>query len=356
MSARHAPPDERRAPVRGPAVVIVPVHDGERWIGRCLDALFSSGDDELEVVAVDDASRDGSLALLRSRAVREPGLHVLANERSRGFAGAVNGAAAWALVERPSVELLAFVNQDCFAEPGWLAAFRQALADPSIAIAGARLLEADGVTLQHAGACVSTSALTSHIGRGSTDPSAFGVACDVDYVCGALFALSRRTWLELGPLDEGYAPSYYEEVDLCRRARRSGRRVVYVPECRAVHVEASTSGAGSRTFLDHYHRSRLRFVVHAHLGDVGAWRWLRAEAGWLLGLRRWHEIAPVLRAYAEVPRFVGERIASCFAAPDATPDASSARARRAAAQRRAPNSPERRGATVTRAQQAEAPR
>ncbi len=299
--------------VRGPAIAIVPVRDGERWIPRCVDALLATDDDALEVVAFDDASRDGSLALLRSLAAREPRLHVLAGSPGVGFAGAVNRAAAWAIAERPALELLAFVNQDCFVDPGWLAALRDALAGPSVAIAGARLLDADGVTLQHAGACVSANALTSHLGRGSTDPSAFGSARDVDYVCGALFAVSRRTWLEDGPLDEGYAPAYFEEVDLCRRVRRAGRRVVYVPGCRATHLEASSSGAGSRTFLERYHRSRMRYVVRAHVDDFGAWRWLYAEAGWLLRLRRWHEIAPVLRAYARLPRLVAERMAGRLA-------------------------------------------
>ncbi|MFN2403181.1 MAG: glycosyltransferase family 2 protein [Candidatus Binatia bacterium] len=303
------PEKERALAAVSPAVAIVPLFDGEAFVGSCLDALLSSGDDQLRVVVVDDGSRDGGAALAREIAARSGGrVEVLGMDRNRGFAAAVNRGAAWALAQPLPPRVLVMVNQDCRVAAGFLGPLVEALAEPGVAIAGARLLEADGVTLQHAGACIQANGLTSHLGRGCRDGGAWRESRDADYVCGALMAVRASTWRSLGALDEGYAPAYYEEVDLCWRARRAGWRVVLAPDSIAVHAEASTSGAGSRLYLRRYHRNRLRFVVRCLLGEAGPRRWLGAELSWLLTLQRWRDLAPVLAAYARAPLFAAEML------------------------------------------------
>jgi len=295
---------------RARTIAVVPVFNGEGLLDECLDALLATDDDSLGIVVVDDGSRDGSLELAHARAARSDGrIRVLALDRNHGFAGAVNRGVAFVLAQGEEPRILALVNQDCFVSRGWLAPLARALEEPRVAVAGARLLDVDGLTLQHAGARIEANGLTTHLGRGCRDPLAWRTPREVDYVCGALLALRTATWRRLGPLDEGYTPAYFEEVDYCRRARHAGLRVLYVPDSEARHVEASCSGSLSRTFLTRYHRNRLRFVMRHQLGDVGALGWLRAEAAWLLGLRRWGEIAPVLAAYARTPLFLSERLA-----------------------------------------------
>ncbi len=299
-------------------VALVPVCDGEHVLDACLDALLETDDGcdasqvALEVLVIDDGSRDASV-LVAGRRADAGRLRVLALGRNHGFAGAINRGVAFALARTTAPDVLVLVNQDCVVGRGWLAPLLAALHEPAVAVAGARLLEADGVTLQHAGARVEANGLTSHIGRGCRDPLAYRQAVDADYVCGALLAMRTATWRRLGPFDEGYAPAYFEEVDFCRRARRHGLRSVYVPTSEAVHLEASCSGRGSGLYLRRYHRSRMRFVVHHLLGGGAGLRWLRAEAKWLAGLRRWSEIAPVVAAYARLPRLVAQRAGRALA-------------------------------------------
>ena len=288
---------------------IVPVHDGEAFVGACVAALRSSvGDFALDVILVDDASTDASVSVAQRLVASTSNVELLRLPRNIGFAGAVNFAAWRALSKAPAPDVLVFVNQDCFVEPGAIAALAGALDDPAVGVAGARLLDADGTTLQHAGALVEANGLTSHLGRGSTDPLAFREDRDVEYVCGALVALLAATWRRFGPFDAGYAPAYFEEVDFCSKVRRAGLRVRYVAASEARHVEASTSRRGSALFLRRYHRSRMRFVVMSLVHDVRATRWLAAEVAWLAGLRRWSDVAPVLAAYLQLPRLVLERM------------------------------------------------
>ena len=61
----------------GPRIsIIVPVHDAERTLGGCLDSLFAQTFGDIEVICVDDGSRDASLALLRDRAGHEGRMRV----------------------------------------------------------------------------------------------------------------------------------------------------------------------------------------------------------------------------------------------------------------------------------------
>lgn len=298
---------ERRTDPVEQVLIVVPLFQGEPWIKECLDALLATRYPRLSIVVVDDGSADAGPSIARrvSRE-REGRIDVIATGGNRGFAAAVNRGVEWGAANPNPPDVVALVNQDCVVSQGWLEPLVKALRDATVAIVGARLLDADGITLQHAGARIEANGLTTHLGRGSRDPKAWREPNEVDYVCGALFALRLSTWTRLGPLDEGYAPAYFEEVDLCVRARREGGKVLYVPESQACHLEASASGVGSDLFLRRYHRSRMRFVVRHTNTAAGAVRWLGAEAAWLVRLRRWSEIAPVLRAYVLAPSLCWE--------------------------------------------------
>ncbi len=82
----------RRAP--RPAVsVLLPCRDAEPWLGECLDSLFTQNLSDIEVIAVDDGSTDGTVDLLQDRASREPRLRVL-DGAGKGLVPALNLAAS----------------------------------------------------------------------------------------------------------------------------------------------------------------------------------------------------------------------------------------------------------------------
>jgi GT2 family glycosyltransferase len=83
---------------------------------------------------------------------------------------------------------------------------------------------------------------------------------------------------------------------------------VYVPASEAVHAEASSSGASTRTFFRRYHRNRLRFVVRHVARERGFFAWAASELAWLAALRDRNQLGALAAAYLEVPRFVLERV------------------------------------------------
>ena len=71
--------------------LVVPVYNTEAWLRRCLDSvLLEELSDELELIAVNDGSTDGSLAILREYQTRCPGMFVLIDKENGGHGSAIN--------------------------------------------------------------------------------------------------------------------------------------------------------------------------------------------------------------------------------------------------------------------------
>jgi len=223
----------------------------------------------IEVVVVDNGdgtSAEAVRATLPSALVLHPGANL-------GFAGGCNLA-----VGRTSADVVVLVNPDVELRPDFLRVLLPALDDIDAGVVGGKLMFPDGKTIQHAGGELRLPlALTSHRGYGEVDSLAHEAVVDVDYVTGAALALRRSVWKELGGLDEAFAPAYFEEVDLCMRARAAGLAVRYIPGAVATHREASGLGRTSIAYYRLYHLNRLRLLFKHWDDRFLAAEWLPAE-------------------------------------------------------------------------------
>ncbi len=236
--------------------MVIPVWNGGEVIAGCLDALYAhSGPRLAGVIAVDNGSPDDSAAQI---ARSYPQVQLLRSGFNLGFAGGVNLG-----IQAAGSEDVVLLNQDCLVEAGWLEALCAGLAgDAQAAIAGCTILNADG-TVNHAGAQLEMPlAYSHHLTTVTEQPTR------VEYVTGAVFAIRRRAWEALGPLDADYYPAYYEEADYCWRARRHGWSVLYVPQARVRHLQSSRAWrADPLLHWTQQHRSRYRFVAKHYADD-----------------------------------------------------------------------------------------
>lgn len=219
-------PPATPAPAAPAVSVLVVSYNSRAYLGPCLAALLAGAGPDVEVIVLDNQSRDGSADFV-ARAF--PQVRLVRAEDNLGFGEGNNAAAALA-----RGEYLAFVNPDAVVAPGWLAPLVAALeADPSVGLATSRVVLHDAPgSLNTAGNSVHVSGIT--LCRGMGRPADSYPAGEVAAVSGAAFLMRRSLFQALGGFDGAFF-MYMEDTDLAWRARLAGFRCRYVPESVVAH-------------------------------------------------------------------------------------------------------------------------
>ena len=204
-------------------------------------------------------------AAVRAEAPRLARLHDIAFSglylpRNLGYAGANNAAAA-----RARGRHLLLLNSDVMpAATGWLGRMLDAIDGASDAwVLGARLLYDDD-TVQHDGMRFEAAAnfeglwLNRHPGKG-LPKALFPVSAHAEpreAVTGACLLVSRRRYLALGGLDEGYLLGDFEDSDFCLKARAAGLDIAIATAAELYHLERQSQSLVTRASwkrdLTHY--------------------------------------------------------------------------------------------------------
>jgi glycosyltransferase involved in cell wall biosynthesis len=190
----------------------MPVLNGEKYIGRCLDALrgLVRGGTDYEIIVIDNGSTDGTLAILKSAGVQYsviPSITV-GELRNRG-AGMAQG------------EYLAFIDSDVEVMPAWLREGLAVLDDPSVVAAGCfPTVPSDATWVQR----------VWDLHQRSRRPE--GGPRPVAWLSSMNLIVRRADFLAVGGFAEGLETA--EDVDLCYRLGTRGR-IMYGPAMGAVH-------------------------------------------------------------------------------------------------------------------------
>lgn len=195
----------------------------------------------------------------RARLVR--GARVAESPVNLGFGGGINAAAAGA-----RGELIVLLNDDAVIEPGWLEALVNAAdTQPAAGVIGSCALNWNG-TIREAGGQVWRDASVTLYGKGqpAATPAFMGLR-PVEFVSGCSFLVRRKLWLELGGFDERFYPAYYEDVDLCLRARAAGFDVLCEGRSRLYHGGPASLPSRLRDFIVTRNAMLLRRLWKAEL-------------------------------------------------------------------------------------------
>ena len=266
--------------------VVVVTHESGSSIDACLSRLRAAAG-VAEIRVVDNASGDGTLAIVQRHALADARLRFIANPDNPGFATACNqgvadSAAPW----------LAFVNPDCMVEAdtfermlGHARDFEKEL------LLGADLVDEAGVRDGAARrndpdfAAMLRGPLRAGRGRPLDVAVDEGVALQpVEAVSGALMLLPRDLFARIGGFDTGYR-LHAEDLDLCRRVRLAGATVAVANDVRVLHLRGVSSRA--RPFFVEWHKHRglwryfRRFEAPARGPLLRAGVWLAIWLRWL---------------------------------------------------------------------------
>lgn len=237
------------------SVVIVAADSGDD-VGICVDRVLASTA-PVEAIVSDNASRDGSVDAIGARRSGDARVRIVRNGANLGFGAGCNRGAAQA-----RGDVLLFLNPDCLIEPDTIARLR-GLLRPEIGLLGAAIVGSDGQPepASRRRDPFLRRIVASTIGLGGVDvPVEAPDVQPVDIVSGAAMLLPRAAFDAVGGFDEGYF-LHCEDMDLCRRVRDAGLRVVCANAVRIVHAKGTSSR--TRPFFVAYHKHR------------GMWRWLR---------------------------------------------------------------------------------
>jgi GT2 family glycosyltransferase len=276
------------------AVVVVNYNAGEHLLACLTSVLASAGEPSLEVVVVDNASRDGSAG---AAAERFPEVRVIETGTNRGFAAGVNVG-----LKSTTAPFVFALNPDAEVTTGTLGALvKLALDRPRAGLLGPLIRNADG-SLYPSGRTFPS--ITQAVGHGFIGPFDSGnrwtraytmagwdrtTERTVDWVSGSAMLLRRTALDEVGLFDEGFF-LYGEELDLCTRLRDGGWQVVFTPEVEVTHVGGVSTGRSRRMNLIHSRSIYRYYRKHRSSG----WRRALLPFAWV-ALRARAELVSITR-------------------------------------------------------------
>lgn len=216
--------------------VLIVNWNGKHHLAECLDSLTSQRYKDFEVVLVDNGSSDGSSDFTRAG---YPWVKLVSLDRNTGFAEGNNIAAAHA-----EGEYLVTLNNDTWADPGWLQALVAAAeSHPEAGMVGSRicrytapeLLDSLGVRL-----CLDGMSRGAFRGRRFADLGCKAV--EPILLPSACAALYKREMLdETGFFDSDFF-AYCEDTDLGLRGRLAGWGAVLATDAVVLHKYSQTGG------------------------------------------------------------------------------------------------------------------
>ena len=255
-------------PTTAPSVsVVVVTHDGLVFSRLCLESLLANTSrSDVEVLVVDNASSDMTVAYLDALAEQSPRVRVMRNDRNLGFAVAVNQALA-----RARGEMLVILNNDTIVPPGWLDGLERHLADPGVGM----VCPVTNASPNEARIEVPYTTYGGFVDfADGRCRSRRGASFDIDTLTMFCVAFRRDVYDLVGGLDERFEIGMFEDDDYAFRVRAAGRHLVCAEDVVVHHFgEASfgwlvPTGEYNRIFAANKARFEDKWKVtwHGHRG------------------------------------------------------------------------------------------
>ncbi|HJX38738.1 MAG TPA: glycosyltransferase family 2 protein [Anaerolineae bacterium] len=265
--------------------VITVSYNTRELLRACLASVISTlrSTVDCELVVVDNASADGSAAMVREQF---SGVRLVCNAENRGFAAASNQG-----LEQSLGRNLILLNPDTVVRTGALEGMSRVLEERAdVGAVGPKLVFPDG-GFQHSAFAFPTlpmifldffplhhRLLDSRLnGRYPREWYERGDPFPIDHPLGAALMVKRTVIDDVGLLDEGFF-MYCEEIDWCLRIKQAGWQILCDPQAEVVHHVGQSTGQFKDEMYVELHKSRYR-LYEKHYGPL-----FRRVARWLVKL------------------------------------------------------------------------
>lgn len=248
----------------------------------CLAALHASTYANHGIIALDNASTDGSVDAIRAAF---PDVQIVALQHNRGYAGNNNVGIQIALDH--GADWVFVLNEDTVLAPDCLTQLIAAAADePQVGIVGPMVYHYDEPNvIQSAGGQLTRDWQSRHLGQNEPDVQRWTQPHTVDWISGCAILVRRAVIEQIGALDERFF-YYWEETEWCLRTQRHGWRIVHVPQAHLWHKGVQRDYRPGPHVT--YYNTRNRFLLlHTHHAPLIVWlhvwsQTLRTWASWTI--------------------------------------------------------------------------
>ncbi len=252
-----------------PISIVIPSFNGLEHLKTCLSSLrkLDYPRDRLEIIVVDNASTDDSVAYLEDGF--STSVIVIRNTKNLGFAAACNQGARVA-----TGTYIAFLNNDTRVDPLWLRALiapilaAQGNNDPTLVCVSAQILSWDGEFIDFVDGRINIfgNGFQLDHGQRSVLSADRTQPYDVPFACGGSMLIDRAVFLDVGAFDEDFF-ALFEDVDLGYRLWALGMRVVVAPSALTYHKMHSTVNAQAVAKRERLYVRNALYFCYKNLDD-----------------------------------------------------------------------------------------
>lgn len=239
------------------STVVIPNYNGMAYIEACLKSLFAGTQQDMEIIVVDNASQDGSLALIKERF---PGVQIIENLKNEGFCKAVNQGILAS--KTPYVILL---NNDTQVELSFVHELEKVMEhDKKLFSASAKMISLhERDRIDDAGDYYCALGWAFARGKGKK-PENFIKDEPVFAACAGAAIYRKEIFGEIGLFDENHF-AYLEDMDIGYRARLHGYHNRFASKAVVYHAGSATSGSRYNAFKTRLSSRNSVYLIYKNM-------------------------------------------------------------------------------------------
>lgn len=237
--------------------IILVNYNGKEYNEECINSILDSSYKNIEIIVVDNGSKDGSVEILKE--VFKEKIELILTGKNLGFSGANNIGIEKALND--GCDYIVLLNNDTIIDRNLIGNMLIASIEEHNSVISPKIYYYDNKKIiWSAGADIRwKKGVTDQRGINKIEDGSFNKREEVEFGTGCCLLIPSNIVKKVGMLSEEYF-LYYEDTDYCMKIKEGGYKIVYEPTGVLYHkVSASTGGELSVGYIYYNTRNRLIF-------------------------------------------------------------------------------------------------